>query len=76
MIFKIYNWDFLSVSKKEEEIHKTPANSRKIWWEFAGVFHKFLNAQNEHFFTKKHKFTKLPLIPRDYQLPPYLSDVH
>ena len=102
MIFKIYNWDFLSVRKKvggslrefvgvfqkvfnaqnehfftkKEEIHKTPANSRKIWWEFAGVFHKFLNAQNEHFFTKKHKFTKFPLTPRNDQLPPNLSDVH
>ena len=29
-------------------------------WEFAGVFQQFLNAQNEHFFTKKKEIHKTP----------------
>ena len=74
--FNAQNEHFFTKKKKFTKLPQTPAKFGGSLGEFVGVFHKCLNAQNEHFFTKKLKFTKLPQTPRDYQLPPYLSDVH
>ena len=48
---------------KKKEIHKTPANSRKIWWEFAGVcgsFSYIFKCTKRTFFHKKTEIHKTP----------------
>ena len=47
-------------SQKKKKLTKLPQEFVGVLWEFAGVFHEFLNAKNGHFFTKKKEIQKTP----------------